>query len=76
MKKYKHIFVNDKIYTENEIVEICDKYNLIITDCIKDDGEITIGLDKDDEPCWEFSIVTGDHLTFNRTFKLRWTEFI
>ena len=75
MKNYNNIFSKDKIYTEDEICEICDKYGFIITDCIKDDGEITIGLDEDDEPRWEFSIVTGDYLTFNRTFKLRWTEF-
>lgn len=72
-KNYKNIFVFNKIYTHEQIYNICYKHNLIPTDCIKDDGEITIGLDEEDEPRWEFKLIKKNQ--YPLLFQLRWTEY-
>jgi hypothetical protein len=41
---------------------------LEITDCIKDDGEITIAAEEEDEPVWIFEI------NKNNMFKLIWQD--
>ncbi|HQB22623.1 MAG TPA: hypothetical protein PLW23_09595 [Bacteroidales bacterium] len=53
---------------------MAEKYELIVTDCIKDDQEITIGFDEEDEPKWEFSLIS-DIDVYPLMFKLRWSEF-
>lgn len=77
MPKYnlKNIFNKKQIYSEEELYNLAEKYDLVITDCIKDDQEITIALDEDDEPKWEF-ILISDINSYPLMFKLRWSEFI
>jgi hypothetical protein len=41
---------------------------LEITDCIKDDGEITIAAEEEGEPVWVFKIDE------NNMFKLTWQD--
>ncbi len=69
------IFNKEQIYSEEELYYLAEKYELVTTDCIKDDQEITIGLDEDDEPRWEFVLIS-DIDSYPRMFKLRWSEFI
>ena len=38
----KSLFSKSIIYEENIINLICDAHDLVITDCLKDDNEITI----------------------------------
>ena len=61
-------------YDEDALNLICDTHNLVITDCIKDDQEITISDDSEGEPIWVFSLVKGYYLTFDRTFRLTWQD--
>lgn len=61
-------------YHEDVINLICDTHNLVITDCIKDDQEITISDDPEGDPIWVFSLVKGHYLTFDRTFRLTWQD--
>jgi hypothetical protein len=62
------------IYSEDTLNLYAQLYNLTLTDCIKDDGEITISDDIEGEPVWAFRIVDGNYLTFDRTFKLTWQD--
>jgi hypothetical protein len=62
------------IYSEDTLNLYAQLYNLTLTDCIKDDGEITISDDIEGEPVWAFRIVDGNYLTFDRTFKLAWQD--
>lgn len=70
---YKN-FNKEQVYSEEEIYNLAEKYELIVTDCTKDDQEITIGFDEEDEPKWEFSLIS-DIDVYPLMFKLRWSEF-
>lgn len=43
---YENLFSKDIIYEDSIIDCICEAYDLVITDCLKDDNEITIALDE------------------------------
>ena len=70
----KSLFSKSIIYEENIINLICDAHNLVITDCLKDDNEITISDADDGDPIWVFSLVSGDYASFNNTYKLDWQD--
>ncbi len=64
----KTIFNKNIAYPEDLLNLYAQLYNLEITDCIKDDGEITIAAEKEGEPVWVFEIYEND------TFKLAWQD--
>lgn len=73
-KTMKNLFSKDIIYEDDIINCICEAYDLVITDCLKDDNEITVALDEEGDPVWVFSLVEGNYLTFDRTFRLVWQD--
>lgn len=70
----KSLFSKSIIYEEDIINLICNAHDLVITDCLKDDNEITISDADDGDPIWVFSLVRGNYLSFDRTFKLNWQD--
>jgi len=74
MNDYSTIFAKNLIYTENEINKIVDKYGIFVTDCIKDDNEITVSLHEDGEPSWEFELF-NEIGSYPLKFRLRWTIY-
>ena len=60
------IFHKNIIYTEDLLTLYAQLHNLEITDCIKDDGEITIAAEEEGEPVWIFEMDKND------TFRLTW----
>lgn len=66
------MFLKNKIYNFQEIVDICDKNNLTTVDCLKDENMVSIEKwnDGDGEDClFEFNRIKEDK------FLLRWAEF-
>jgi len=47
-----NIFNKNITYSENLLNLYSQLHNLEITDCIKDDGEITIAAEEEGEPIW------------------------
>ena len=74
MKNYNRLFVKNKIYFETVIYKITNKYKLFVTDCIKDDNEITVSLHGESEPNWEFELFSKTD-SYPLTFRLRWTIY-
>ena len=70
----KSLFSKSIIYEEDIINLICDGHDLVITDCLKDDNEITISDADDSDPIWVFSLVRGNYSSFDRSFKLDWQD--
>jgi hypothetical protein len=70
----KSLFSKRIIYNDDIINFICDTHNLVITDCLKDDNEITISDADDGDPIWVFSLVKGDYLSFDNLYKLDWQD--
>ena len=70
----KSLFSKSIIYEEESINLICNAHDLVITDCLKDDNEITITDADDGDPIWVFSLVRRNYLSFDRTFKLNWQD--
>ena len=64
----KPIFHKNITYTEDLLNLYAQLHNLEVTDCIKDDGEITIAAEEEGEPVWVFAIDE------NNTFKLTWQD--
>jgi hypothetical protein len=64
----KPIFHKNILYSENLLNLYAQLHNLEITDCIKDDGEITIAAEEEGEPVWVFKIDE------NNMFKLTWQD--
>lgn len=62
------VFHKNITYTEDLLNLYAELHNLEITDCIKDDGEITIAAEKEGEPVWVFEIDE------NNNFKLIWQD--
>jgi hypothetical protein len=60
---HKHI-----TYSEELLYSYAELYNLEVTDCIKDDGEITIAIEEEGEPVWIFEIDK------NNDFQLVWQD--
>ncbi|TRZ64624.1 MAG: hypothetical protein D4Q79_01160 [Spirochaetia bacterium] len=61
------IFVKDKNYSFQEIINICDKNDLITVDCLKDENMISV--EKEGVDCiFEFIKIHED------VFKLTWLE--
>ena len=58
------IFHKNITYSEDLLNLYAQLHNLKVTDCIKDDGEITIATEEEGEPIWVFKIDE------NNTFKL------
>ena len=64
--KYNLLKIN-KIYTEDEIIEIARENNMITVDCLKDDNQITIEPEGGDK-VYEFTLLKSGK------FKLTWEE--
>jgi hypothetical protein len=62
------IFHKNITYSEALLYSYAELYNLEVTDCIKDDGEITIAAEEEGEPVWIFAIDK------NNNFKLVWQD--
>jgi hypothetical protein len=62
------IYHKNITYSEELLNLYAELYNLEITDCIKDDGEITIAAEEEGEPVWVFEIDE------NSMFKLTWQD--
>ncbi len=61
------IFSKNKNYSLREIIDICDKNDLITVDCLKDKNMISV--EKEGVDCiFEFSKISDD------LFKLTWLE--
>ena len=60
------IFNKNITYTEDLLNLYAQLHNLEVTDCIKDDGEITIAAEEEGEPIWIFK------MDENNNFKLIW----
>jgi hypothetical protein len=67
-KTMKNIFHKNITYTEDLLNLYAQLHNLEITDCIKDDGEITIAAEEEGEPVWIFE------MDENNMFKLTWQD--
>ena len=63
-----NIFNKNITYSEDLLNLYVQLHNLEITDCIKDDGEITIAVEEEGEPVWAFEIDE------NNMFKLIWQD--
>lgn len=63
-----NIFNENISYSEDLLNLYAQLHNLEITDCIKDDGEITIATEEEGEPVWVFEIDK------NYMFKLTWQD--
>ena len=63
-----NIFNKNITYSEDLLYLYAKLHNLEVTDCIKDDGEITIAAEKEGEPVWVFEIYENDN------FKLAWQD--
>ena len=63
------IFTKNKNYSLPEIINVCDKNDLITVDCLKDDNQITIEPEKGDT-IYEFT-----RLADKNKFTLTWSEF-
>ena len=61
-----NIFNKNITYSEDLLYLYAKLHNLEVTDCIKDDGEITIAAEEEGEPVWVFEIYEND------IFKLAW----
>lgn len=61
------IFTKDKIYSLQEVIDICDKNRLVTVDCLKDENMISVE-EKDADCIFEFSRIDDD------AFKLTWLE--
>jgi hypothetical protein len=64
----KPIFNKNITYSEDLLYLYAQLHNSEITDCIKDDGEITIAAEEEGEPVWFFEIDD------NNMFKLTWQD--
>jgi hypothetical protein len=62
------IFHKNITYSQDLLYAYAELYNLEVTDCIKDDGEITIAAEEEGEPVWIFEIDE------NYNFKLIWQD--
>ena len=63
-----HIFNKNINYSEDLLNLYAQLHNLEVTDCIKDDGEITIAAEEEGEPVWVFEM--DEH----NMFKLTWQD--
>ncbi len=70
----KALFSKSIPYDETAINLIYDAHDLVITDCLKDDNEITISDADDGDPIWVFSLVRGNYLSFDNSYKLDWQD--
>ena len=70
----KSLFSKSIIYEEDIINLICNAHDLVITDSLKDDNEITISDTDDGDPIWVFNLFRGNYLSFERSFKLEWQD--
>ena len=70
----KSLFSKSIIYDEEIIIDICNNHDLVITDCLKDDNEITVSDADDGDPIWVFSLVKGSYSSYERSFKLDWQD--
>lgn len=61
-----NIFNKNITYSEDLLYLYAKLHNLEVTDCLKDDGEITIATEQEGEPVWVFEIYEND------IFKLAW----
>lgn len=52
-------FNKNKIYNEEELNDIIELNNLVPTDCLKDDNEVTVSDYDDNDPIWTFTLVRG-----------------
>ena len=64
----KTIFNKNISYSEDLLYLYAQLHNLEVTDCLRDDGEITIATEEEGEPVWIFEIDE------NTTFKLVWQD--
>jgi hypothetical protein len=64
----KPIFHKNITYSEDLLNLYAQLHDLEITDCIKDDGEMTIAAEEEGEPVWVFEIDK------NNMFKLIWQD--
>jgi hypothetical protein len=64
----KPIFHKNITYSQNLLNLYVQLHNLEITDCIKDDGEITIAAEEEGELVWIFGIDE------NNMFRLTWQD--
>lgn len=55
----KNIFHKNKIYTEEVLNLIIELNNLVPTDCLKDDNEITVSDTDEGDPIWTFKLARG-----------------
>ena len=63
-----NIFNKNITYSEDLLYLYAQLHNLEVTDCVKDDGEITIANEEEGEPVWTFEIDK------NNNFKLAWQD--
>ena len=62
------IFNKNITYSEDLLYLYAQLYTLELTDCLKDDGEITIATEQEGEPIWIFEIDEKS------TLKLMWQK--
>lgn len=65
----KEIFRKNKIYSEEEIIEITTKNNMVTVDCLKDNNQITV------EPEGEDAVYEFTRLGNRGKFVLTWSKF-
>ena len=58
-----NIFNKNITYSEDLLYLYAKLHNLEVTDCLKDDGEITIATEQEGEPVWVFEIYENDIFT-------------
>jgi hypothetical protein len=63
-----NIFHKNITYSEDLLNLYAHLHDLEVTDCIKDDGEISIAAVEEGEPVWVFEMGEND------TFKLIWQD--
>ncbi len=68
-----HLFKKDKIYTQKELYEIIELNDLVPTDCLKDDNEISVSDTEDGDPIWTFRLIHNCS-DVSLTFYLEWTD--
>jgi hypothetical protein len=64
----KTIFHKNITYSEDLLNLYAELYDLEVTDCIKEDGEITIAAEEEGEPIWVFE------MDENKMFNLTWQD--
>lgn len=74
-----NLFRKNKIYSFNEIADICDKNNLIIVDCLRNENIISVEEwnNGDLSDCiWEFSQIKPKFLKLKYTDKIYLKSFL